>query len=132
MTRQRNDNHGTEFESWRREHPDLRSDKGYLATDIDFVWRNYKTGEFMLVEEKRYRSAMTYSQCKTFSVLDEHFMTHPLYKGFHLLQFENTSPDDGKIYWDRKEITVDKLIELLQFKNINKRGMFYSLLDNIK
>jgi hypothetical protein len=36
------------------------------------------------------------------------------YLGFHLLQFEKTSPNDSRwIKWDRKEITLDTLVGLL-------------------
>ena len=47
MTRQRNDNNGTEFEAWRRKQQHLSSGLGYLATDVDFIWRNYKTKQFI-------------------------------------------------------------------------------------
>ena len=123
-TRQRNDNNGTQFETWRRRQPHLDSGLGYLATDVDFIWRNYKTKQFMFVEEKCKMSTMTGSQYQTFKLLDEHMSSHPDYMGFHLLQFENTSPEDGKIYWNKEHISLDRLNQILTFKNINELGYF--------
>ena len=130
QTRQRNDNQGTEFENWRRNKPELSSGLGYIATDIDFIWRNYKTGQFMFVEEKRYMSKMTFPQKQTFKVVDKQMKGHPLYMGFHLLQFENTTPDDGRVYWDGVEITKGRLLDILKFKNINNVSYFNTLTSN--
>jgi len=38
------------------------------------------------------------------------------FHGFHLLVFENTSPEDGRIWLDKNEISKDDLIAFLQFK----------------
>jgi len=56
MTRKRNDSHSTEFGLWLREQNEIDSSLGYLATNIDFMWTNYKTGQWMILEEKRYES----------------------------------------------------------------------------
>ena len=127
MTRQRNDNNGTEFEAWRRKQQHLSSGLGYLATDVDFIWRNYKTKQFMFVEEKCKMSTMTGPQYETFKMVDEQMSSHPDYMGFHLLQFENTSPEDGKIYWNKKHISLDRLNQILTFENINRLGYFRAL-----
>ena len=44
--------------------------------------------------------------------------TDPNYCGFHLLQFEKTSPDDGKIYIDGYQVTIEQLIQFLKFEEI--------------
>ena len=43
MTQKRRDDHSTEFGLWLREQDDLDSKKGYIATNIDYVWINYKS-----------------------------------------------------------------------------------------
>jgi len=116
MTKPRYDTHSTEFGLWLREQPEIDSVLGYVATNIDFFWKNYKTGEFMLLEEKRYMSEPAYFQTKIFDQLKDAFSSDPKYKGFYLIQFENTNPDDGKIFINKKEAKKEQLLELLQFK----------------
>lgn len=116
MTQQRRDNHSTEFGIWLRNQPEIDSNKGFVATNIDYVWRNYKTGEWMLIEEKRYGGLPKTYQEQLFKLLDWCCKHHPKYKGFKILQFENTSPDDGRIVLDGKQITKEELINILSFK----------------
>jgi len=124
MTRQRDDDHSTEFGIWLREQPALDSKLGYIATNIDYLWKNYKTGKWMLLEEKRYLGKFHYAQRETFKwlykLLESLGNLLPGYEGFHSIVFENTNPDDGKIYLDKKSITKQELIEFLSFKNMNR------------
>ena len=39
------------------------------------------------------------------------------YYGFHLLQFEKTTFEDGKVFFDRKEVTKEELIKLMSFES---------------
>ena len=116
MTRKRNDNHSTEFGLWLREQGEIDSKYGYITTNIDYLWENYKTGDWMIIEEKRYMGTLTYPQKKQLNNLYRNTKKTTNFKGFHLLQFENTNPDDGKIYLNHKEITRDELLGFLQFK----------------
>lgn len=116
MTRLRNDTHSTEFGLWLRQQKEIDSGFGYIATNVDYIWENYKTGNFILLEEKRYKSDLTFSQKNQLKRLSCELWESSKFKGFHLLQFENTNPDDGKIYLDRNEISKDQLIKFLQFK----------------
>lgn len=116
MTKQRNDNHSTEFGLWLRNQPEIDSKDGYLATNIDYMWRNYKTGKWMLIEEKRYNSEIKFWQHKMFVILHKLCRLDKNFKGFHLIVFESTSPDDGKIFLDKKEINRDILIKFLRFE----------------
>jgi len=70
MTRRRNDNHSTEFGLWLREQPDIDSKLGYITTNLDYVWKNYKTGDWMLIEENAMDTSlrdgnMSFSKCST-------------------------------------------------------------------
>lgn len=116
MTQQRRDSHSTEFGLWLRDQKEIDSGLGYVATNIDYLWRNYKTGKWMLIEEKRYGRKAKYPQTALFELLDKACQLDNNYYGFHYLIFENTSPDDGKIFLDNKEITKDELLQFLLFE----------------
>lgn len=115
MTRQRNDKHGTQFGDWLRKQSEIDSKLGYLATNIDYLWCNYKNELWMLIEEKRYLTLSKPWQQNLFKLIDKCCRTDPNYRGFHILRFEKTSPDDGAIYWDSQQISCNELIKKLQF-----------------
>jgi hypothetical protein len=122
MTRQRNDSHSTEFGLWvRGQMPNQKtsvdcidSSFGFVTTNLDYIWENYKTGQWLLLEEKRYNHQMTASQKKQFEKLDTLLRGCKGYRGFHFLNFEYTSPEDGKMWLDHKLITKHDLIEFLK------------------
>ena len=115
MTKKRYDKHSTEFGLWLREQPEIDSKLGFLATNVDYMWSNYKTGNWMLIEEKRYNSECKHWQRKMFAVINRVCRLDKRYKGFHLIVFENTSPEDGAIFLDKKKISKDELIKFLKF-----------------
>ena len=116
MTKKRYDQHSTEFGLWLRDQKKVDSSKGYIATNIDYVWHNYLTGKWVVIEEKRYMAKVAPWQNKIFNLAGWCFKHHPKFDGFFLLQFEKTSPIDGKIFLNGMEITVDGLLDFLQFK----------------
>lgn len=118
MTQQRRDSHSTEFGLWLRQQADIDSKLGYIATNIDYMWNNYKSHEWMLIEEKRYGSQVKYPQDGMFKTIHNACRSDPNYRGFHFLVFEKTSPDDGWIKLDGKLISKEQLIKFLQFKSI--------------
>lgn len=115
MTLQRRNNEGTQFSEWLRNQPNLDSTLGFIATDIDYVWENYKTGKWYFIEEKRHQKDVTQTQRNTFNRLNKLAKNDKNYCGYYLIQFENTSPDDGKIWLNRKLITKEDLIQFLLF-----------------
>ncbi len=116
MTKQRYDKHSTEFGLWLREQKEIDSKCGFVATNIDYLWRNYKTRKWMLLEEKRYLSNLSFSQRDSFKILHKACVGSPDYLGMHLLVFEKTDPEDGRIFWDRQEISKLQLLDKLQMK----------------
>lgn len=123
MTKQRNDTHSTEFGLWIRNQEEISSYDGYRGYNLDFIWWKKKgfnkEPEFwMLIEEKRFMSDCRSDQYLTYKWLHLKIcqLKDPTYKGMHLLQFENTSPEDGKIVLDHKEITKEQLIKFLKFE----------------
>lgn len=114
MTQKRRDEHSTEFGNWIREQPEIDSGLGYVATNIDYVWRNYKTGEWMFLEEKRHGSQPRRYQRDIYVLLHQLARADPKYRGFHLLVFQQTCPDDGEMTLDGWPISHDELIEFLR------------------
>lgn len=121
MTQQRRDNHSTEFGLWLRQQKDIDSKLGFTATNLDYIWRNYKSGKWMLIEEKRKGKDAPFYQKQMFAVLHKAALNDPNYIGFYFIQFENTSPDDGKIWINGKEATKELLTKLLRFEWIKQR-----------
>jgi len=116
MTREcKYEDKATEFSLWLRKQSEIDSKKGYTTHDIDFIWENYNDGLWMFLEEKRSMNDMTWAQKKQFKKI-HNVVYSENYKGFHLIQFEKTDPDDGDIFLDGKRITKDDLFQFLQFK----------------
>ena len=120
MTRKRNDKHSTEFGLWLREQECIDSSKGFIATNLDYVWSNYKTGEWLLIEEKRYNKDMTRAQVDQFRILHDAAKSDSKYKGFYLIVFERTSPEDGIIKISGEVVTAKELLDFLMFKEYRK------------
>ena len=116
---------------WTAEHlPDCQS---FYISDIDMLVRD-RAGNFLIAEIKRRGAEMNHHQRTTYELLDKLIragikanpkgiiipsMRYPVklnYKGVHLLQFENTSFEDGQIFWDKTPITPDKLKLILRFE----------------
>jgi len=115
VTRKRFDEHSTEFGLWLREQKEIDSSCGYVATNLDYIWSNYNDGWWILIEEKRYSSKLSYSQKELFKKIHNIALKDDNYKGFYLIVFENTSPDDGNVWINGKPSNRTELINLLKF-----------------
>ena len=127
MTRKRNDGHSTEYGLWTRDQKNLASKKlnydgtendvyGFVATNLDYIWGNYRTGKWMLHEEKRFMCELTYSQENLYKAL-HNSIDNVLYAGFHHIMFEKTNPEDGKVFVNDTFLTTDEFILFLQFND---------------
>ena len=117
MTQQRRDNNSTEYGIWLRQQPELDSELGFVTTNIDYLWMNYKTSEYMFKEEKRHGKMPKKYQVSIYQLLDKLASEDSEnYRGFHCVVFENTSPEDGHIFLDGKFITITDLKEFLIFE----------------
>lgn len=119
MTKHVKHESGGGFSDWLRQQSPLDSSKGYVVTDLDFFYYNYKTGKYILLEEKRMfgsnkKNELTYSQRKIFGILDQNCKSDPNYKGFFVITFENTCPSDGRIFVNGMEYTEGQLIKFLK------------------
>lgn len=131
MTIQRSYGNDTNFGKWLRTNDQLDSSNGYVATDVDYVWNDYKSNRFMLIEEKCNKATSSFPQSQTFKMLDEAIKGKESYHGFHLLQFDNTSPTDGKIYLDGRQITEGQLVKFFQFELPEKYYDTYEVYLNV-
>lgn len=123
----------TPLNEWIRNHPDLDSAFGFVATDVDLVWYNYKRALIMITEHKERMGTVSASQEATLSVLDQgligglcnpnlllasrrlHIPERVHYCGLHVIVCQNTNPDDGDIYIDGLEVSKDQLLQFLRF-----------------
>ncbi len=122
MTTQRRDNGGTPFGEWLRKQHELDSKLGFITTDIDYIWKNYITNEWMLLEEKRYGKVPTRPQLNCLAQIDYYMRKSKLYRGCYVVVFEKTTPIDGNIQIGRV-VSADS-IELKPIDSI----MFISFL----
>jgi hypothetical protein len=107
------------FSQWIRDRlPD--SSTGFMVTDVDFFLYNYKTRKVMVLEVKTRNCNIKTWQHKFYELLGKWLNAGIMaatpeweYLGIHLLQFENLSFEDGKIYLDRNEVSEGQLITFL-------------------
>jgi hypothetical protein len=59
MTLQRKYPGASNFSNWLRVQPGISSELGFVATDIDYIWSNYKTGYWMLIVRINYFILLT-------------------------------------------------------------------------
>lgn len=104
------------FSRWVRERlPD--SSTGFLASDLDFILENYKTKKIMLLEIKTRNTELKTWQKILFNKIDSWLRkgidNDWQYLGFNVVKFENTFFNDGKCYFNDKEVTEKELSYLL-------------------
>jgi hypothetical protein len=116
MTSKRRDSHSTEFGLWLREQDEIDSKLGFVASNVDYIWTNYRTGKWIIIEEKRYKKECPRWQQQIFAMLHNAAKHDPKYRGFFLVQFENTNPDDGRIWINGKPATKEMLLKLLRLE----------------
>jgi hypothetical protein len=125
---------GTPLNEWIRNHPDLDSSLGFVASDVDLTWYNHKLALIMMTEHKENMGAVSPSQEATLSVLDQglsrglsdpnltlvsrrlHIPEHVHYCGLHVIVCQNTNPEDGDIYIDGVRVTKEQFLKFLRFE----------------
>lgn len=136
VAKSRRDGKGTPFTNWIRCQPGLESSMnvGYVGSDVDLIWYNYRLAMLMLIEEKRFMAEVNPSQEAVQSLLHQalsfalshddltfHSLRKPIppkvtYCGYHLIQFEKTGPEDGAISIDGTAVTKHQLVSFLRFE----------------
>ena len=109
------------FSNWIRENlPNPK--QGMTVTDLDFIFNDYKQKKILLAEIKTRNAPIKTHQRKTFEVLHKALLKgfkdeDYTYCGTHLIQFENTNPEDGEIYINGLLVTRFEFIAFLSFKD---------------
>lgn len=99
------------------------SNTGFLVSDIDFILINKKTKSMMCIEEKCFDRDVDFWFHKSVkyivaSALNDWCKNNGwCFKGFNIIQFENTGPDDGMIKFNGQIVKVDTLKEKLSMYN---------------
>lgn len=106
------------FSNWVRANlPD--SDTGFMVSDLDFILQNYKTKKVMLLEIKTRKSDLKTWQKKLFKNIHNWVLKGIdkdwEYLGFHVIQFENTNFNDGKVYFDYAQVSEKSIKKALSF-----------------
>ena len=104
------------FNNWIREKlPD--SATGFMVSDIDFFMYNWKTKRCMFIESKSHNSTMREWQIRMYSMLTSWVKKgidgEWTFYGYHVVTFENTSFNNGKVSLDGKEVTENELTDFL-------------------
>ena len=115
QTQRRRDKHSTEFGLWLRDQKEIRSYLGYNTSNIDFMWINDRLPQWLFLEEKRFLAKLPPAQRRVFEKLDKSIGC-PDYLGLHIIIFEKSNPDDGRVILDGREIERIDLIEFLRFE----------------
>jgi hypothetical protein len=107
------------FSQWIKDNlPD--SNAGYYVSDIDFVLYDTVTTRCMLVESKQYGKTMASWQRLLYDRLSSWLIRGKdkgwEFYGYHVVTFENTNFDDGKVKFDGKEVTEQELIDYLSME----------------
>lgn len=120
----------TPFSEWIRIYgPDSSEDEDAIdIEDIDYVVFNYLTGDLMTLEEKQNGAGVSKAQADTHHVVSQLLAIASgdivgtrrgprriTYHGHHLIQFENTGPEDGLIKIDGKIVNKEELVRFVNF-----------------
>lgn len=104
----RNPGRQTAFSDWLRALPGTLSSARFSNQNLDYVWHNYRENWLILIEEKTHCADQDRAQRDTHNILDQLLRIASGsavdtmrgrrvadYRGYYLLQFENTHPDDS-------------------------------------
>lgn len=118
-TAPRRDGKGTDFGNWLREQDELDSHTAHLTcTDIDYLWRDYRSNNAMILEEKTFCAKVPAAQSQNLNYLRWLGKGRPGFRGVYVVQFENTTPDNGRMWVEGREVvSVDEFREWLRFSS---------------
>jgi len=109
------------FSQWIRENlPDSKT--GFLVSDLDFILysRSSKSIMWLEVKTRNKRISFDHWQYRLFTDLAKclrlgmkTFLPDWYFMGYHNIRFENTFFNDGKVYFDDREISEEELRDRL-------------------
>lgn len=109
------------FSQWLKDHlPD--SWDGFRVYNQDWILWDKNNKRLMLLEEKMFMKNIA-ADFRTLirTVLHPALLKYCKeigmeYRGYHLIQFQNTGPEDGNIFLDRKKVSKEFLIKFLSMR----------------
>jgi len=129
MTRAHNGHQeATPFSGWLRAllHP---LDSSHVSNqNLDYVWHDYKRNYLLTIEEKRFGAMAARAQSDTHGVVEQMLraadglpvktlrgIRSARYYGHFCIRFENTTPDDGRMWINGHLDSREGLLALLAF-----------------
>ena len=109
------------FNDWVRENLP-GGDKGFMVSDIDFVLADFVKKRWMMLELKTYGKEPKERQHKLFVMVDcciKAVNNGWEYYGFHLIKFEKSTFEDGKVYFDNKLSSEEEIKRILSEIGLN-------------
>jgi hypothetical protein len=109
------------------------SEKGrYVVSDVDFIIINNEQKRGMAIEEKCFMAEPSWFQKNKFMPIISHALKQYFkrkgydFKGYNLIQFENDSPFNGRVFYNGNEIDAEILLDILSMgsqpqKNIEQK-----------
>lgn len=116
-----------DFSGWIRRT--LTGAKGFTVFDVDFIFRDYERKLLQMVEVKTHEADLSTMQRIALSelalILENGIAAGSpqlgwRWCGFHVLRFEGTCPQNGRILWDNKLVSEKQLVELLEMRGFDK------------
>ena len=109
-----------DFSLWVRKNlPDSQAD-GFMASDIDFYFFNYKTKNHALVEIKTYTGKLSLWQEQMYDRLGRWIQNGGdkegwNFMGFYLIKFEKKDFTEGKVFLNGIESSEEEIKNVLSF-----------------
>ncbi len=107
-----------DFSRWIR-HTLPESSTGFMVTNQDWVFWDFKRRRLLLAEEKCFDKPVAPWMIRFIKdVLDPALRSYCpnngiRYYGYHYIRFQHTGPDNGLIYFDDRAVTPGVLADLL-------------------
>ena len=108
------------FNDWVRENLPA-GDEGFMVSDIDFILADFISKKIILLELKNYGKSVKPRQHELFkninSWINKSVNNGWEYLGFHLIEFEKNTFDNGSVYYDNKLSSEKEIKRILSFEN---------------
>ena len=106
-----------ELKLWLKEQPELSCELDFYVNNINCIWSNNKTKDWMIIEDEHNIRELQPNQREVFDIINRYCSNDPRFHGVHVLAFKRLKPDDIKIFWDGEQISKARLLKILMFED---------------
>lgn len=108
----------SDFSNWLAQNKTLASSNGYTTTDIDHLVFDSLFENYLFLETKCQMKQVAFPQDSLLKMANNQIRRGGPsgYYGFHFVQFQCSSPEDGRIILDGVEVTASQLRQFLSFE----------------